>query len=105
MADYGEKFVEDGAFLNHSQYFCVGAYYQECIIYRGWSLEYHMFAYGKMLDKSYTQQAQSAYDLAWSRLSDNLKKSGLTYEQISKITGKSVADVQTLIGQGPNQGH
>src|ERR1700723_3580274 len=60
MTDYGEKFVEAGAFLNHSQYFCVGAYYQECIIYHGWSLEYKMFAYGKMLDKSYTDQAQSA---------------------------------------------
>ena len=103
MTDYGEKFDEAGAFLNRSQYFCVGAYYQECIIYREWSLEYGIFAWGQRLDKSYTKQAQSAYALAWTELSDNLKRSGFTYEQISKITGKSVGDIPLLIGNEPNQ--
>jgi hypothetical protein len=85
VSDYAMGFSEDGAFLNHSTYFCFGAYFQEYTIIKKWRYECLVGANGVdslvRPDKVEKASSQSSSDL-----SDYAKQHAFSYDQLEKIT-------------------
>jgi len=85
VSDYAMGFSQDGAFLNHPVYFCLGAYFQEYTIIKKWRYDCLVGANGvDSLTKR--NEVEKTSSQSTSDLADYAKQHAFTYDQLEKIT-------------------
>jgi hypothetical protein len=65
-----------------------------------WSSAY-ADTYNKQVDNTTMEMAKTVPRVSWSQFSDAFTKSGVTYDQLSKLTAKPVADLHALFDVEP----
>jgi hypothetical protein len=94
MWSYASTFSEAGAFLNHSPWFTLGAYYQEDTLIKNYAVLY-------VRANPVNDVAKRSGTTAWKELNDKFLESGLSYEALAQTLGKPLDEVKGLVDKPP----